>query len=674
MAKDDSMKATPRNKALGVLSDAFRAADEFAGNPFGYQNPPGRILSSLAGIPDIAKTLDRLSYGEPLTVGSGMTTKPRDETANAAMALAPLVGPAARGALKLGAGALSRIAEAAPSPLAGSLAAQRGAMLIPIKLTADKVKIPSIMKDMRAGLGRQELFEKYGAFPLTDSADDIVTHMQIPPEARLTPTATQGYSASTLSENIAHPALYSAVPDLADLAVLRKTGPRGATSENPGLYFGRTTGRLLPPTGYDTPGARGVEAIALEAGPHTTHSIKSLWNDLGPSSPWSDLPKGQGRLLDHEVNHALAARANGSMTDPATTDWHNRLHEISATIGSQDVPTPRIIEQYDELIPLANMRRAELQRFDTPMIGSPADKQRALGVLRGQSDEVVSDELRKLIEVDGDIKLPSAQGYAQGGPVNKPQGMKHTKPTAGALSRVAVSGQQGFADGGAVRNAVNAAVGGTGLVKAVGNAQKAVGSIAAGNGSLGDLNSLHQMAAQLGYTAPGLSQAMGLLGVAKAGYNMATDPTGTNAAKFAAKVNPIAAQALSLYKMATDAEPADAANFIVGFHPLLRAYNGLADAFGFANIGQLAANLTKIGDPEAPAQLRDTFSNNPNSDALTRTVNDIVQRTGEDSMDTLMGVTGAFGTVPGYTGYYSGGDGIDRRRGNLGGMGDGIGG
>ena len=214
-------------------------------------------------------------------------------------------------------------------------------------------------------------------------------------------------------------------------------------------------------------------------------------------------------------------------------------------------------------------------------------------------------------------------------------------------------GEPGFADGGSVRNVINAAVGSSNLAKQVGSSADAVRSIAAGNGSLGDLNSLHQMAAQLGYTAPGLSQAMGLAATAKAGYNMATDPTGTNAAKFAAKVNPIAAQALSLYKMATDATPQDAANFIVGFHPMLRAYNGLADSFGFANIGQLAANLTKIGDPEAPAQLRDAFSNNPNSDALTRTVNDIVQRTGADPMDTLMSITGAFGTQPGYTGYYS---------------------
>lgn len=212
----------------------------------------------------------------------------------------------------------------------------------------------------------------------------------------------------------------------------------------------------------------------------------------------------------------------------------------------------------------------------------------------------------------------------------------------------------GFADGGSVRALANAAIGSSNLAKQVGSSADAARSIAAGNGSLGDLNSLRQMASELGYTMPGLSQAMGLAATANAGYNMAKDPTGMNAAKFAAKVNPIAAQALSLYNMATDATPQDAANFIVGFHPLLRAYNGLADSFGFANIGQLAANLTMIGDPEAPAQLQDMFSNNPNSDALTRTANDIAQRTGADSMDALMGATGAFGTEPGYTGYYSG--------------------
>jgi hypothetical protein len=44
---------------------------------------------------DVQKTAERISYGEPLTTGAGMTLRPRDETIFAGMAVAPFVGEAA---------------------------------------------------------------------------------------------------------------------------------------------------------------------------------------------------------------------------------------------------------------------------------------------------------------------------------------------------------------------------------------------------------------------------------------------------------------------------------------------------------------------------------------------------------------------------------------------------
>lgn len=207
-----------------------------------------------------------------------------------------------------------------------------------------------------------------------------------------------------------------------------------------------------------------------------------------------------------------------------------------------------------------------------------------------------------------------------------------------------------YADGGSVRNALNAAVGGSGLVKAVGNTERAVGNIASGNASLGDLKSLRDMASQLGYTVPGLSQALGIAGVAKAGYNMASDPSGMNAAKLAATVNPIAAQALGLYQAATDPTPGTLVDAVSSFNPIARAYNGLANSFNFATIGQVMANLGKIADPNAPAQLRDMFSNNPNSAANAREANEMAARLGIDPMDAMMRVLNADeAAVPGPT-------------------------
>ena len=87
----DTIKPTQRNKMLGLLADAVQGVDKFASKPFGYDNPPVNELMQLLGVRDVGTTLDNMSYGGSLGTGSGMTWKPKDETANAAMALAPLV-------------------------------------------------------------------------------------------------------------------------------------------------------------------------------------------------------------------------------------------------------------------------------------------------------------------------------------------------------------------------------------------------------------------------------------------------------------------------------------------------------------------------------------------------------------------------------------------------------
>ena len=62
----DTIAPTPRNRFLGLLADAAQGVSDFAAKPFGYNNPPGEIVAGLLGVPDMAKTLDRLSYGDPL--------------------------------------------------------------------------------------------------------------------------------------------------------------------------------------------------------------------------------------------------------------------------------------------------------------------------------------------------------------------------------------------------------------------------------------------------------------------------------------------------------------------------------------------------------------------------------------------------------------------------------
>lgn len=91
MKDGGEVKATPvKNKAAHGMSQALGAVHKFASEPFGYKNPPGEMISEILGVPAIARTLERMGYGESLTTGKGMTTKPKADTMEAAMAVAPM--------------------------------------------------------------------------------------------------------------------------------------------------------------------------------------------------------------------------------------------------------------------------------------------------------------------------------------------------------------------------------------------------------------------------------------------------------------------------------------------------------------------------------------------------------------------------------------------------------
>lgn len=76
----DKLSATPRSGLLGFLADTAKASY----SPQRTQQMQG--LMQFFGAPDVAATLDRLSYGEPLTTGKGWTTQMRPETVGALMA------------------------------------------------------------------------------------------------------------------------------------------------------------------------------------------------------------------------------------------------------------------------------------------------------------------------------------------------------------------------------------------------------------------------------------------------------------------------------------------------------------------------------------------------------------------------------------------------------------
>jgi hypothetical protein len=120
----DFLRATPRNSVLGYLADL--AASSYA--PQRTQQMQG--IAQFFGAPAVSQTLDRLSYGEPLTTGAGGfggTTRIRPEAIEAAMTLAPMFGIAAKATKGLPLG-MSIKDVGAPQAEALRLAQQRAAL------------------------------------------------------------------------------------------------------------------------------------------------------------------------------------------------------------------------------------------------------------------------------------------------------------------------------------------------------------------------------------------------------------------------------------------------------------------------------------------------------------------------------------------------------------------
>lgn len=311
-------------------------------------------------------------------------------------------------------GKLARKAGVALMGAGASTDAEAG-NIIPAVLTGMKKFLPELMVDLRKGASRSELMQKYGVFPLTHNAVDVVEHLPTPGSARVLdktllarmsdPTFSNPQArAISLGELLNHPELYAKVPDLKGLTVAQLRGLRTAAA---GEYSLKSPGSLLPKSGRHEPGAdTGLEMIVTGANPFERHPITPHFADV---TPLSGLERGDYSLLDHEVNHALQARARGSVTDGP---WETRLHEVNASLGAQDIPTDTLIQQLDEVFPLGDFQGFNAQKFEAPNIGNSSQQALALQNLRGLPN------LRQ--------RMRDFTGYAEGGPV-KPKGMEHTR-------------------------------------------------------------------------------------------------------------------------------------------------------------------------------------------------------------------------------------------------------
>jgi hypothetical protein len=165
------------NRAAGFAADALGALDDFARAPFGFKNPPAQIVSDIVGVPSLRKTLERMSYGQPLT-NARQANVPflKPETADALM-MAPLSPRTALAALMGGFGD----AGAAKAIFAGITAktADRAALAQAEKLTAAGADPRAIWRDtgwMKGGDGKWR-------FEIDDSAAKARDYQLTPKEA-----------------------------------------------------------------------------------------------------------------------------------------------------------------------------------------------------------------------------------------------------------------------------------------------------------------------------------------------------------------------------------------------------------------------------------------------------------------------------------------------------------
>ena len=90
----DQIRATPRSPILGLFSDIVNLPLQYMSSPERTQQSQG-VAQFLYGT-GIPKTLERASYGDSLFSGAGMTLRPKEETINAAMNVAPFAPVAGR--------------------------------------------------------------------------------------------------------------------------------------------------------------------------------------------------------------------------------------------------------------------------------------------------------------------------------------------------------------------------------------------------------------------------------------------------------------------------------------------------------------------------------------------------------------------------------------------------
>lgn len=251
----DQIKATPRSPILGLFSDIVNLPLQYMSAPERTQQSQG-VAQFLYGT-GIPKTLERMSYGDSLFSGSGMTLRPKEETINAAMNVAPfapavgrLTGQASKAGLRMAGQEISDVMSGLPSKsLLGAITPKPKQIFIGENAkTWNKTNADKFLKLEQSGVDPVDAWKQTGTFrspdgKLRQEISDVsaigrydLTPDQLARELDLTAQLTYGKPykdldratknklqkevndfQSSLKQNLIHPDLYKAYPELANI-------------------------------------------------------------------------------------------------------------------------------------------------------------------------------------------------------------------------------------------------------------------------------------------------------------------------------------------------------------------------------------------------------------------------------------------------------------------------
>jgi len=338
----DEIKATPRNTLAALLSDAISGGVNYMKDPRRTQQLQGlgRFIES-TGIPYTAENLSYDPSGRVLFTGAGGlggTTKLRPQVAEAAMTVAPFIGPSAkiaeRTAMGVGKAAekfaeinVPKILDRGGKPAEILVAMAEGSkshIFIGPKARIWDAKSNQLAKQMeKDGVSPQEIWSETGNWKapdgqwkqeITDKFAEFRTNFDASIASKL--NEYKGGLEGQIGGMYRHPELFSAYPELltSDRLKVTKLPDWLPESANTAMYQ-RTFG------GKGTVDIRNkTEAGALNNATHElSHAVQNLegWQSGGLESQFKDLPNisafEQYRRLYGEAE-ARAAQARGMFT------------------------------------------------------------------------------------------------------------------------------------------------------------------------------------------------------------------------------------------------------------------------------------------------------------------------------------------------------------------------